>query len=251
MPGLKYLGTGTQRLEQELNAKFKGMRILRMDSDSMKGHGSHDEALEKFRHGEVDILVGTQMIAKGLDFPNVTLVGVVDADTLLHQPDMRASERTFQLIAQVAGRTGRGEKGGRVIVQTRCPDEPVIMRAAKHDYLGFAEGELRHRKELKAPPFTQLARIILRGLHETTVNEEARRITTIYREAAKASGAPVRILGPAPAPLTRLRKYFRFHFQMSAETLDPIYALWREVEPKLQLHPDVEMTIDVDPIDMR
>ena len=251
MPGLKYLGTGTQRLEQELNAKFKGMSILRMDSDSMKGHGSHDEALEKFRHGDVDILVGTQMIAKGLDFPNVTLVGVVDADTLLHQPDMRASERTFQLIAQVAGRTGRGEKGGRVIVQTRCPEEPVIMRAAKHDYLGFAEGELRHRKELKAPPFTQLARIILRGLHESTVNEEARRITAIYREAAKAAGVPVRILGPAPAPLTRLRKYFRFHFQMSAETLDPIYALWREVEPKLQLHPDVEMTIDVDPIDMR
>ncbi len=251
MPGLKYLGTGTQRLEQELAAKFKDLRILRMDSDSMKGPGSHDEALEKFRHGEVDILVGTQMIAKGLDFPNVTLVGVVDADTLLHQPDMRASERTFQLIAQVAGRTGRGEKGGRVIVQTRCPDEPVIQRAAKHDYLGFAEGELRHRRELMAPPFTHLARIILRGLHEKIVNEEARRITALYRETAKALNLTVRILGPAPAPLTRLRKMWRFHFQMSSESLDPIYALWREVQPKIELHPDVEMTIDVDPIDMR
>ena len=251
MPGLKYLGTGTQRLEQELAAKFKDMRILRMDSDSMKGPGSHDEALEKFRHGEVDILVGTQMIAKGLDFPNVTLVGVVDADTLLHQPDMRASERTFQLIAQVAGRTGRGEKGGRVIVQTRCPDEPVIQRAAKHDYLGFAEGELRHRRELKAPPFTHLARIILRGLHEKVVNEEARRITALYRETAQKMNLTVRILGPAPAPLTRLRKMWRFHFQMSSETLEPIHALWREVQPKIELHPDVEMTIDVDPIDMR
>ena len=251
MPGLKYLGTGTQRLEQELAAKFKDLRILRMDSDSMQGAGSHDEALEKFRHGEVDILLGTQMIAKGLDFPNVTLVGVVDADTLLHQPDMRASERTFQLIAQVAGRTGRGPKGGRVIVQTRCPEEPVIMRAAKHDYLGFADGELRHRKELKAPPFTHLARIILRGLHEPTVNDEARRITTIYREAAKAQNLAVRILGPAPAPLTRLRKMFRFHFQLSAESLDSIHMLWREVQPKLETHPDVEMTIDVDPIDMR
>lgn len=251
MPGLKYLGTGTQRLEQELAAKFKEMRILRMDSDSMKGPGSHDEALEKFRRGEVDILVGTQMIAKGLDFPNVTLVGVVDADTLLHQPDLRASERTFQLIAQVAGRTGRGEKGGRVIVQTRCPDEPVIQRAAKHDFLGFAAGELRHRQELQAPPFTHLARIIFRGLDERTVNDEARRVTSIYREAAKSNNAAVRILGPAPAPLTRLRKMFRFHFQMSCPDLEPIHALWREVEPRINLHPDVEMTIDVDPIDMR
>jgi primosomal protein N' (replication factor Y) len=250
-PGLKYLGTGTQRLEQELAAKFKGMRLLRMDSDSMKAPGSHDEALERFRRHEVDILLGTQMIAKGLDFPNVTLVGVVAADTLLHQPDLRASERTFQLIAQVAGRTGRGEKGGRVIVQTSCPDEPVIQRAAKHDYLGFAAGELRHRQELKAPPFTHLARIILRGEHETQVNEEARRITLLYREAAKAQNRPVRILGPAPAPLTRLRKMFRFHFQLSAESLDEIHALWREVQPKIDVHPNVEMTIDVDPLDMR
>lgn len=250
-PGLKYLGAGTQRLEQELAAKFQGMRLLRMDSDSMKAPGSHDEALEKFRRHEVDILLGTQMIAKGLDFPNVTLVGVVAADTLLHQPDLRASERTFQLIAQVAGRTGRGEQGGRVIVQTTCPDEPVIQRAAKHDYLGFAAGELRHRESLKAPPFTLLARIILRGPEEAVVCGEARRITTMYREAAQAGKCPVRILGPAPAPLTRLRKMWRFHFQLSAESLEPIVALWREVQAKLDLHPDVEMTIDVDPIDMR
>lgn len=250
-PGLKYLGTGTQRLEQELTAKFKGMRLLRMDSDSMKAPGSHDEALERFRRHEVDILLGTQMIAKGLDFPNVTLVGVVAADTLLHQPDLRASERTFQLISQVAGRTGRGEKGGRVIVQTSCPDEPVIQYAAKHDYLGFAAGELRHRHELKAPPFTHLARIILRGPHEALVNEEARRITTLYREAAKSTGRPVRILGPAPAPLTRLKKLFRFHFQLSAESLEAIHALWREVLPRTELHKEVEMTIDVDPLDMR
>ena len=108
-PAVRYLGTGTQKLDEEVQNTFPNARVLRMDSDSMKKPGSHDEALDKFRHGEVEILLGTQMIAKGLDFPNVTLVGVVDADTMLRQPDMRAAERTFQLIAQVAGRTGRGE----------------------------------------------------------------------------------------------------------------------------------------------
>ncbi|MBX3436187.1 MAG: primosomal protein N' [Planctomycetaceae bacterium] len=151
-PGLRYFGTGTQRLEQEVRAKFPGRRVLRMDSDSMRKPGSHDTALEEFRRGNVDILLGTQMIAKGLDFPNVTLVGVVDADTQLHQPDLRASERTFQLIAQVAGRTGRGEKGGRVLVQTTSPDEPAIRFAAAHDYLGFAKRRLIHRRGLEYPP---------------------------------------------------------------------------------------------------
>src|SRR5690606_25692529 len=135
-------GTGTQRLEAEVRSKFPDARIVRMDSDSMRKPGSHDAALTAFREGEIDILLGTQMIAKGLDFPNVTLVGVVDADTLLHQPDLRAAERTFQLIAQVAGRTGRGPKGGRVLVQTMNPDEPVIQFAAHHDFDSFARFEL-------------------------------------------------------------------------------------------------------------
>ncbi|MCA9099463.1 MAG: primosomal protein N', partial [Planctomycetaceae bacterium] len=153
-PGLRYFGTGTQKLEQEVIAKFPGHTVVRMDSDSMRKPGSHDKALEAFRKGEVSILLGTQMIAKGLDFPNVTLVGVVDADTQLHQPDYRAAERTFQLIAQVAGRTGRGEKGGRVLVQTTSPDEPAIQFAASHDYDGFAYRELAHRREAGYPPYT-------------------------------------------------------------------------------------------------
>ncbi|MCA9081852.1 MAG: primosomal protein N', partial [Planctomycetaceae bacterium] len=166
MPGLRYLGTGTQRLEAEVRSKFPQHRVLRMDSDAMQKPGSHDAALSKFRDGEVDILLGTQMIAKGLDFPNVTLVGVIDADTLLHQPDLRASERTFQLIAQVAGRTGRGEKAGRVLVQTMSPEEPVIQFAARHDYLGFAKYELEHREAAQAPPFSVLARVVIRGLDD-------------------------------------------------------------------------------------
>src|SRR5204863_6589444 len=137
---------GTERLESEVRHRFEDYKCLRMDSDTMKQRGSHDEALEKFRHGEVKILLGTQMIAKGLDFPNVTLVGVVDADTLLHQPDMRSAERTFQLIAQVAGRTGRSAKGGRVLVQTASPDQPAILKASNHDFEGFANEELKHRQ---------------------------------------------------------------------------------------------------------
>ncbi|MFM7921663.1 MAG: primosomal protein N', partial [Planctomycetaceae bacterium] len=151
---VRYLGAGTQKLDEEVRGLFPQARVLRMDSDSMNRPGSHDEALGQFRRGEVDILLGTQMIAKGLDFPNVTLVGVVDADTMLRQPDMRAAERTFQLIAQVAGRTGRGERSGRVLVQTTCPDDPAVRFAAKHDYIGFAGHELAERRDTKAPPFS-------------------------------------------------------------------------------------------------
>jgi primosomal protein N' (replication factor Y) len=251
MPGLKYLGTGTQRLEREVQAKFPDARVLRMDSDSMKKPGSHDKALDSFRHGEVDILLGTQMIAKGLDFPNVTLVGVIDADTLLHQPDLRSSERTFQLIAQVAGRTGRGKRGGRVLVQTASPDEVVIQKAARHDYLGFANIELQHRKDMLAPPFTHLARIIFRGENEPLVQAEARRIADVFRAKAKGIEPHVRLLGPAPAPILKLKKHYRYHLQLACETLPPIQALWKEVTRDLTLAPNVEFVIDVDPLDMR
>src|SRR5262245_64973559 len=137
-----------------------------MDSDAMRRPGSHDRALEAFRKGEVRILLGTQMISKGLDFPNVTLVGVIDADTVLHQPDLRSTERTFQLIAQVAGRTGRSHKGGRVLVQSCCPTEPAIVLASQHNYTVFAKAELEHRREMQAPPFQHFARVILRGEDE-------------------------------------------------------------------------------------
>ncbi|AMV20308.1 primosomal protein N' [Planctomyces sp. SH-PL14] len=251
MPGLKYLGTGTQRLEKEVEAKFPDARVLRMDSDSMKKPGSHDKALDAFRHGEIDILLGTQMIAKGLDFPNVTLVGVINADTLLHQPDLRSAERTFQLIAQVAGRTGRGKRGGRVLVQSASPDEPVIQKAAKHDYLGFANLELQHRKDMLAPPFTHLARIIFRGPEESIVQAEARRVADLFKERAKGLPERVRILGPAPAPILKLKKHYRYHLQLSSETLPPLQMLWRLVQKEVTLEGGVEFIIDVDPLDMR
>src|SRR6185295_14448399 len=165
-PGIRYGGLGTQRLEAEVKARFGSYRSLRMDTDTMQKPGSHEQALAAFRSGDVRILLGTQMIAKGLDFPNVTLVGVINADTALHLPDFRAAERTFQLVTQVAGRTGRGEKGGRVLVQTFSPDNAAIVAAVKHDYQAFAAEELPHRQSHGYPPFAQMLRLVIRGPSE-------------------------------------------------------------------------------------
>lgn len=217
----------------------------------MKRSGSHDQALEQFRHGHVRILLGTQMIAKGLDFPDVTLVGVINADTTLHQPEFRASERTFQLISQVAGRTGRGKRGGRVLVQSSSPGEIPIQMAARHDYVGFATQELRIRQEMNYPPFQQLTRVILRGPHEPMVQETAKAMAEHLRMAAAQIQLPVRILGPAPAPITKLKGLFRYHFQLTAPSLECIQTLWRAVRNDLPQGKDVEYVVDVDPLNLR
>ena len=248
---LRYVGTGTQKLEEEVRARFPDVPIARMDSDAMKKHGSHDEVLTRFRHGEVKILLGTQMIAKGLDFPNVTLVGVVDADTMLHQPDLRAAERTFQLIAQVAGRTGRSRRGGRVYVQSSLPGEPAIRRAAEHDYLGFVTDEMADRRAMDVPPFRNLARVILRGDDEPTVRSHAQAMAALLTKAAANQNLPVQILGPAPAPLAKLKGQHRYHFQLSAEGTAPIRQLWHSVEAELPTASGVEYVVDVDPVNMR
>ena len=250
-PAVRFIGTGTQRLDEEVKNTFPEATVLRMDSDSMKKPGSHDEALEKFRSGEVQILLGTQMIAKGLDFPNVTLVGVVDADTMLRQPDMRAAERTFQLIAQVAGRTGRSERGGRVLVQTTCPDDPAVKFASKHDFIGFAQHELAERFDQQAPPFTNTARIILRGLDEVRTRQTAQAVAERLRSARQGATTAVQVIGAAPAPVIRLRNHWRFHLRMSAKNHELIRELWQSVEKSLSLPDDVEFAIDVDPINAR
>ncbi|MDA1014608.1 MAG: primosomal protein N' [Planctomycetota bacterium] len=248
---IRYFGVGTQRLEQEVRSKFANYKCLRMDSDSMRKPGSHDTALESFRAGEVQILLGTQMIAKGLDFPNVTLVGVIDADTMLHQPDLRSAERTFQLIAQVAGRTGRSERGGRVLVQTCSPDEPAIRLAAGHDYLNFARYEMKHRREMSAPPFRTMARVILRGPKEPHVYEASKEFATKLRTLAESLKLPVDILGPAPAPLAKLKDNYRYHFQMSADHIESIHSLWKAAVKQPFSATDVEFVVDVDPMNLR
>ena len=196
--GIRFGGLGTQRLEAEIKARFPDVACLRMDTDSMQRPGSYERALGAFREGKVRILLGTQMIAKGLDFPEVTLVGVVTADTALHFPDFRASERTFQLVAQVAGRTGRGEKGGRVLVQTFNPDHPAIQAAVRHDYFAFAAGELPVRKMFSYPPFTSMIRLVLRGPAEKAVAEFAGQLAERLSAAVLKHEVQARVLGPAP-----------------------------------------------------
>ena len=163
-----------------------------MDSDSMRKPGSHEEVLAAFKAGEVQILLGTQMIAKGLDFPNVTLVGVVNADTALHLPDFRAAERTFQLVAQVAGRTGRGDRPGHVLVQTYCPDHPAVVHAVKHDYEGFAASELPEREKFGVPPFGRIVRLIARGADETATHDYLQKLAALARPIGRCQDARAR-----------------------------------------------------------
>ena len=160
-----------------------------MDTDTMQGHGSHERALAAFRSGKVSILLGTQMIAKGLDFPNVTLVGVINADTALHLPDFRAAERTFHLVTQVAGRTGRGEKGGHVLVQTFNPEHPAIQAAIRHDYAAFAAGELPIRRMLRYPPFASMIRLVIRGPSEPIAREFANFLAERIKVSLQAEDA--------------------------------------------------------------
>ncbi len=248
--GIHYSGLGTQRLEAEVRARFPNMLCLRMDTDTMQGHGSHERALESFRSGKVRILLGTQMIAKGLDFPGVTLVGVINADTALHLPDFRAAERTFQLVTQVAGRTGRGPKGGRVLVQTFSPEHPAICAAVRHDFARFAAGELPLRQMLRYPPFASMIRLVVRGPVEAVAAGFAKTITERLEAALKQNGTDARVLGPAPCPFARLRGNYRFQIQTQAADGDGLRAAVAAATAELAPPDDVQWIVDVDPVDM-
>ena len=248
--GIRYSGTGTQRLEQEVANRFKDYTCLRMDTDTMQGRGAHQNAFERFRKGEVHILLGTQMIAKGLDFPNVTLVGVINADTALHLPDFRASERTFQLVTQVAGRTGRGEKGGRVWVQTFNPDHEAIVSASRHDYTRFAMKEIPLRKAFLYPPFSSMIRIIVRGLDEQATQAFAETLVAELKQAVASRSINTRLLGPAPAPFARLRGYYRYHLQLQSADGESIRNLVKEITAAVKTPKEVQWVVDVDPLSM-
>ena len=248
-PNLHYGGIGTERLEKEVVLSFPGRVVRRMDSDTMRSPGSHEAVLSAFKAGEVHILLGTQMIAKGLDFPNVTLVGVVNADTSLHMPDFRAAERTFQLVAQVAGRTGRGDRPGRVLVQTCSPDEPAIACAVHHDYLGFIAHELPQREAYGMPPFRRLVRVIARGPEERAVRDFIEALTSALRDAAPPGGV-VKVLGPAPAPVLKIRNLYRYHARLVAPGPKPLQDLLHAVTPTVPVPRGVELAIDVDPVSM-
>jgi primosomal protein N' (replication factor Y) len=248
------MGLGTEKLEVEIQERFPGYTTRRMDSDTMRRPGSHARTLNAFRRGEIHILLGTQMIAKGLDFPNVTLVGVVNADVALHIPDFRSAERTFQLLSQVAGRAGRGPRGGRVLVQTFTPEHPCILHAATHDYTAFVAGEMKHRQAHNYPPFQRLARIIIRSRDQKAGADFSERLAAMFQEGMKSLSAQgpieVRLLGPAEAPVFRLKGHYRYHFQLQSPSPAALHKVLRAVLPAANPPAGVEFTLDVDPFNM-
>jgi primosomal protein N' (replication factor Y) len=273
---VRYQGIGTEKLQAEIEEKFPGSVARRMDSDTMRRPGSHERVLAAFRQGLIHILFGTQMIAKGLDFPNVTLVGVVNADVGLHLPDFRSAERTFQLLSQVAGRAGRGPQGGKVLVQTYNPEQPCIALAARHDYDAFVRDELAHRRAHNYPPYQRLARLIIRAKEQEKAATFAERLAIGFQaalgslassgergaESEERGGGPalhaprsplpaeVRLLGPAEAPVFRLKGYFRYHFQLQSPSAATLHQLLRAVLPSMRVPAGVEYTLDVDPFNM-
>ena len=265
-PGIRYSGLGTQKVEDVLGKLFPHARIQRMDADVMKRKDDYRRVLGEFRQGEIDILIGTQMIAKGLHFPNVTLVGIIYADMALHQPDFRAGERTFQLLTQVAGRAGRGDIEGEVFVQAFTPFHPAIQYARRHDFVGFYEQELEFREQLKYPPVGRVALLMLKGRNEDKVKFSAdyvkREVETRVQAAkvspaAGAAGAEAArgladlvIAGPAQAPLVRAENLYRYHIMLRTRAMSRLSQLLAQITIGLVLPDDVTLSVDIDPVDL-
>jgi len=241
---LIYAGFGTEKVEATVSQIFPKAVVRRMDADSMTRKEAYRETLRNFRTGNIDILVGTQMIAKGLHFPNVTLVGIINADLALHLPDFRAGERTFQLLTQVAGRAGRGETSGEVFVQTYTPFSPSIQFARHHDFAGYFQQELEFRERCDFPPFKHAILITVRSAHEGRAKLSAETLKRRLKEALPEEF----ILGDAtPAPLEKLQGQFRFHILIRGEAIMRLSRLVRETIDKLPFPEDVTVTVDVDP----
>ncbi len=244
---IRYFGLGTEQVEQEVVKAFPKARVKRMDADSTTRKDAHQKILDVFRSGEIDILVGTQMIAKGLDFPNVTLVGVISADTALNLPDFRAGERAFNLLTQVAGRSGRSEAGGNVIVQTYMPEHYSIQAAQGHDYLGFYREEIGYREALLYPPLSHAATILLRGEVEAEVIQTANHLLD-QLDAFKANRFPsVEIRGPVPAPLAKIRNKFRWHFLLRSEDVEELRELIQCAVSETS-SAGIDLIVDIDPM---
>ncbi len=243
-------GLGTQRVEEELERKFPGVRMLRMDSDAMRTATDYENALRKFGEGKLDLLVGTQMIAKGLDFPNVRMVGVISADTALNLPDFRATERTFQLVAQVSGRSGRGLGGGRVVVQTFTPGHPAIERAADHDYRGFARAELAMRQEMNLPPASRMARVVCRDRDLDRALEAATQVADAFVQINDELQTGALVLGPLTPPIARLGGYFRMQIELIAADAAILQRILTEARRRQLIRSDARMAVDVDPVSL-
>ena len=251
---IRFFGQGTQRVEEELQGLLSEASILRLDFDTTRSGEAHRLILESFRRQEASILVGTQMMAKGLDFPNVTLVGVVAADQTLNMPDFRARERTFQLLTQVSGRAGRSTKPGEVVIQTYSPTDGAIVRAAQHDFQGFFWEEIRYRKERKYPPYTHIVRVLLLHEKEDRVIKGANDLGACLKQGMqdpKFVNDELDILGPAPAVLTRLKNQWRWQISVKGRRLDLLRAFLHQGVQRFCKGPassGVILNIEVDPL---
>ncbi len=257
-PAIRFSGTGTQKVEDILGKLFPHARIKRMDADVMKKKDDYRRVLGEFRHGKIDILIGTQMIAKGLHFPNVTLVGIIYADMALHQPDFRAGERTFQLLTQVAGRAGRGDIEGEVFVQAFTPFHPAIQYARRHDFVGFYEQEMEFREQLKYPPVSRVAMLTMKGRNEDKVKFSAEHLKRELEKLKTATaGADHRnhftdliISGPSPAPLLRAENFYRYQIMLRTRAMSRLSQSLAQAVATLLLPDEVTLAVDIDPVNL-
>jgi len=242
---VKYWGLGTEKVESELHRLFPQARVARMDTDATRKRGTHEKVLSKFKDHKIDILVGTQMIAKGLDFPKVTLVGVVSADTALNLPDFRSGERTFNLLTQVAGRAGRSDLGGRVIIQSYTPAHYAIQAAKTHDYSTFYGKEVSFRKELNLPPFCHMVTLTFRGRKEEKVLKIAESLRKKFEKRKESKN--IEIIGPAPAPISRVKGMYRWNLFLKSDKVENATALLKKVIGNRKREGGVLITVDVEP----
>ena len=244
---LRGFGLGTERVQQEVQHLFPSARVARMDRDTTQQKGSHRAILQRIRSGDADILIGTQMVAKGLDFPRLTLVGVVSADTGLNIPDFRAAERTFQILTQVAGRAGRSDTAGEVFIQAFSPDHYAVQSAAMQDYRGFYEKEIEQRRELRYPPFSCLANVVATHAEEHAAISAAQEVSVALRDLSVPG---LEVLGPSPAPIMRLKGRYRWHVVVRGEDHDQVAEACRLAVRAIRSGSRSLLTIDVDPVSL-
>jgi primosomal protein N' (replication factor Y) len=243
------IGSGTQRIEETVAETFRTARVFRLDQDTARRKDTASGLVEKMRNGEIDILLGTQMVSKGFDFHGVTLVGVMLADIGLTLPDFRASERIFALLTQVAGRCGRGSARGTVIVQTLNEENRLFDFLKKHDYEGYAEYELSMRRALSYPPYARLARLLVRGVREEKVTAAIDLLAKKITELVAARSGDIRLLGPSPAPLAKIASNYRYHLILKSNNAEAMREVIRSARECI-LSRDVYLEIDIDPFDM-
>ncbi len=246
---IEFIGAGTQKIEEIVSGEFPSFRIFRMDQDNAKRKNSASDLVKRMEAGEIDILLGTQMISKGFDFPNVEIAGVLMADIGLNLPDFRSSEKIFSLLVQLAGRSGRGGEKGRVIIQTLNPDHGIYRYVVSQDYLAFYKNELEMRRALCYPPFARLVRLVVRGRDEQAVENAADKLSENIAKAVKQAGVLVDVLGPSPAPLSKVGNNYRYHIILKCGTQVNISGLLRHVLQKAEKK-NVYVEVDVDPVDM-